>query len=201
VTLYLSADDVVDGNDTLLKTFDLPGITLKKRQGRVLSQSLTLPSPLVDGNYRLIAVADPDGGIVESNDGNNTAVTNPFSLAHPFYNLTATARPVKIKSGKAAKLSLMVKNTGNADVTNLQVPFRAIFSSDGIFDGVGETTLLDLTLPVSAKAKRTKAVKLPVTGVTLPVGKFSIRVLIDPDSATADADRTDNTVTIPVTVR
>lgn len=202
VTLYLSADDVVDGNDTLLKTFDLPGLTLKKRQSRALSQSLTLPAPAVDGSYRFIAVADPGGGVAESDEGNNTAVTSPFALAHPFYNLTATARPVTIRSGKAGTISLTVRNTGNADVTAVQVPFRAIFSSDGIFDDSGETTLLNLTLPVSAKAKKTKAVKLPVpAGVALPVGKFSIRVLIDPDQVTADADRTDNTVTVPVTVR
>jgi len=66
--VYLSADGVIGAGDTVLATFNEP--SLASGQTRSDSLQVTLPAGLT-GNYNLLAKADANGAVTESNESNN----------------------------------------------------------------------------------------------------------------------------------
>lgn len=67
---YLSADALLDGGDTLLVN-SRPVPALEAGGKSAGSTSVTIPFATVPGTYFLLAVADADGAVTETNDGNN----------------------------------------------------------------------------------------------------------------------------------
>jgi hypothetical protein len=72
-SIWLSADDALDENDVFLKAVSLDGVASK---GTVeLSEKVVVPFSTQPGNYHVIAEADSDNVIEESNEGNNSTGT------------------------------------------------------------------------------------------------------------------------------
>jgi uncharacterized repeat protein (TIGR03803 family) len=199
VQLLLSADDLPDAGDTVLATVPLTNLRLRARQSRTVAASFTFPASVASGVYRVLAVADPGGTIAESNESNNTAPAGQVTVAPPSVNLSGTARAVSARVGRPATLSLTLRNTGSTNATRLSTPLRVVLSRDGVFDGVGETILLDTVQSLTIPAGRTRAVVLRLPAIAGPAGTFALQTLIDPGAVTPDAVRTDNT--IPGTIR
>ena len=66
---WLSSNNVLDGGDTLLATRPVPSLNPGATSAGSTSATIALSTP--PGSYFLIAKADADGSISESNEGNN----------------------------------------------------------------------------------------------------------------------------------
>ena len=69
--IWLSSDAVLDGGDTLLGARPVP--SLNPGASSAGSTNVVIPAGMAPGSYFLIANADGDGSVPESNEGNNVA--------------------------------------------------------------------------------------------------------------------------------
>jgi hypothetical protein len=75
-TFYLSTDTSLDNSDELLGTHLMTEIAAQgAREGKV---SLTIPRSATQGTYYLLAVADKDNEVEETEESNNTKVSSVF---------------------------------------------------------------------------------------------------------------------------
>lgn len=192
VELVLSEDGTLDGGDYVVGTYHVP--VLKGKKSKPVKATFTYPSSVADGKYHLLAVVDPEGLIAESNEGNNDAMTAAIAVGKPTINLTGSTGTTTAKVGKAGKLVLNLKNTGNVTATRFALPVEVVLSRDGVFDGVDEQVLLDTKLTVTVPAGKSKKVNLKLPGVSGEKGLFSIEAVLDPNGVTKDANVGDNVI-------
>jgi subtilase family serine protease len=106
--VYLSDDTFVDASDVPLGTIAVPALAA----GAVYSSTLTpsLPATTTTGLHYLIAVADPDKTILESNETNNT-LTRSF-LVGPDLVVTAWSAPSSAAPGATISITDTITNQG-----------------------------------------------------------------------------------------
>jgi hypothetical protein len=70
VLLVLSDDETFDDGDAVLGSANLPGI--QPENFADINVNITVPAAIPDGEYFVIAIADPDNDVAESDEDNNT---------------------------------------------------------------------------------------------------------------------------------
>src|SRR5207247_2073776 len=117
VRFYLSTDAILDGGDTALGS-SVP-VDLASSEERLVSASSVLSAQTAPGDYYLLARADPDEAISESDEGNNTAPPAPIKVGVPTPDLVmfGVSSPTEATPGQSLEISRIIANIGNADVT------------------------------------------------------------------------------------
>jgi hypothetical protein len=160
-------------------------LSLAAGETRTISVAYTVPAG--GGSFILTAVADPANAIVEATEFNNTAgtviVVRPDAKVGELSpGVSATATVLNFTGVNNVRVDSVVRNDGDAPVTNLKV--RVMWSlKDGDFVA-GETKTIAQILPG-------QAVQLNFTVAGL-AGTNRYLVVVDPENERPDADRTNN---------
>lgn len=139
-SVYFSADNILDGSDTLLWTPWHEG-PLAPGGSYTLTGTLAVP-PVPPGEYFLIATADlPYNGLPESSEADNTAAF-PVILGTPDLHPDAAGFDGLGMSGETASVVFTTRNVGNGSVGSRTWYDRVYLSSDDTL-GEGDTLLVN----------------------------------------------------------
>ena len=134
---YLSANSVWDAGDTLLSgpgTHSVP--SLDAGISHTASTTLAIPQNQATGAYYLIAKADGDSQVLESQESNNTSLRG-FQIG-PDLTVSNLSGPSKGAAGVAFVVTDTTTNQGGGNAAGSTVEFY--LSADWIFDA-GDSSL------------------------------------------------------------
>jgi len=205
VTIYLSADDMLDGGDTVLNSFTVSSLAAGATQPN--NFGISLPASGTDGDYYLFMEVDSGHVIDEPNEQDNTWQMpiyigeggGPGPGPEPVAGIDLTTHPLEIPAeldfiwGQTYPMPLDVFNQGDTDAGPFTITLA--FSTDATFDA-GDTVLADMD--ITSLASMTGSgndvnITLPAEG-TLPDGTYNIIVVIDSANTVTEADETNNIV-------
>jgi uncharacterized delta-60 repeat protein len=172
VTLYLSIDVGVDAADRVIGTVNVrrplkPGKVAKAKLNKIV-----VPADVAAGTYRLLAKADAENAIGESNEGNNTADGGTITVAPPFTDaVPVSLSTVKVRNGRASA-TLLVRNDGNVALRGT-ISGTLYASTDAAIDA-GDSTLGTYTAKSSIKPGASKKVKVKFAVPAGVVGPFTL---------------------------
>jgi len=198
VGFYLS-DEATPGTGTLLGAVNVPALAAGARI--TVSPKLTVPASVAAGGYFLIAVADLDNAIVESDKANNalasdaTVEIRQSNLAVLSATPTPTPAgggPASVVPGQAFVVTASVRNTGEAPAIAGAFRVGAYLSSS---PAGANPTLLGFATVASLAPSTTTSVPISIKTVpaSLPPGLYYLVVVADDDGRVAELDELDNT--------
>lgn len=194
VSLFLSDNPTLDGTDTQLGTQTKP-LTLKQGKGKSLPFKFSYPATVGNGSYFLIASADANNAILESNEGDNVAVSEAsVNLAQPFIDLRATVdRPTgALTPGGAGLVTVNVINDGNVQLTR-PVTISLAASTDATADPA-DAVITSFTKRLSLKPGATKATPIRFNfPAGLTAGTYFVTATIDPLGEIPETSKSNNT--------
>jgi hypothetical protein len=203
--LWLSADGTVDTNDVLLGT-QTKKFSAKPGKGKKYNFKFLYNAPAGGPNYQMLAVADANQQISETNEFNNTAAS-PVNVSPPFVEIATSVGAAKPTARPGKKFSIPVTLTNNGNVpAKGTIAYNIVASTDDVLGNADDvlvtTTPLTKTLNLKngPKGKRSNVSVLLPTTLTgayrfFVTSTFSSTTLGDSD-ATNNTDGTDNTVTV-----
>jgi hypothetical protein len=226
--VFLSLDGVLGAGDLLLidgavgvdGVFDPRGLAGKERFS---PPSLSVPLPLAatPGSYRVIAVVDPTGSVEESNETNNTFVSDRALVIVPArdvgqdpatFDLSAavTAEARKYVPGEFVEGALRVSNTGASAVARPAV--RVVLTTNRTIGDADDVLVTgDFLTDVAAdggmgggfgnaatfgpgSAVISTRVRIPEFA---PDGAYFVAVVLDPGNELGESNEANNTVYSP----
>ena len=192
---YLSANTLFDAGDTLLAgTHSVPALDVGV--SHTASTSLTLPADAAPGVFYLIAKADNDSAVLESQEANNTTLRG-FQVG-PDLTVSGVSGPSRGAAGSPITVSETATNQGGGDAVATAVSFY--LSGDWIFDA-GDTPL-NATRAVPALVAG--GISAGSTSVTIPAGTASgvyyIIARVDAPNAIAETQEGNNTASYSVRI-
>jgi hypothetical protein len=161
--------------------------------------SVSFPwTPPFAGTYMVCVVADPDGGISESNEGNNVGCASLDVLTRPdlvFLPGDVVAAPTAVPFSGTANVTAVLRNLGGSSAANALVTFFRDANGNGF--------------PDAAEAYDTQTVPSLPGGTTTSlasawtadaVGPQSLCAYADPVNAIPEANESNNVACAAVTV-
>jgi hypothetical protein len=130
--IYLSADEILDANDTYLDWQSAPGSSPLNASSSYTSQKNLSVSGIAPGQWYLLVKADGTGYQAESNENNNVSAV-PITLGSIDLVPNITSNLNTTTSGTTLSLEWTVNNTGTAAATKNWVD-RIYLSTDNKFD-------------------------------------------------------------------
>lgn len=192
----LSADNIIDANDTLLTTLASTGINAGTTTQFVID--VQLPQGLAPGQLFVGVVADGGKSIAEADEANNTATAAvAISGQIDFAVSELTANPAVSLPGGQVALSFKLNNLGSlpAPATGLEVRLSNNQSVDGNDLLLG--TLASTAIAANGSQALTFTATLPAN---LPSGAMFIGVIADARKEVAEANEANNTGVAAITV-
>ena len=194
VTLFLSADPLLDPSDTQVATKTMnyranPGARPKNAKFK-----FNWPNPSGGSTgYQLLAHVDATNVLAERAESNNVAFT-PVTVAPPFVDLTGTvgAIPASMVAGQRVRIPLSVLNSGNVPAVGT-VTYRVLASTDGTLSS-NDIELASLPKRLALKpTPRPRNVPLAfAVPTTLTAGTYNLLVQINYTGAVAESNTTNN---------
>jgi len=182
---YLSSDTTLDAADVLLGSRAVPA--LSPGAASTATTTVTIPAGTAAGFYRIIAKADADDAVPESDEGNNSALAS--IRIGPDLVVYSISAPTTAGAGQTISVSDTIKNQGVGSAGASTTRFY--FSSVWILDGT-ETPLGSRGVPALAPG----ATSAGTTSLTLPsglaVGIYYILAKADGDGAVGESDEANN---------
>ncbi|MFL5581313.1 MAG: CARDB domain-containing protein, partial [Gemmatimonadaceae bacterium] len=127
--VYLSSDWLLDGGDVLLASRAVPA--LPPGASDTGSVTATIPAATPGGAYYLIAVADGDNVVAETQEGNNSI--NRSLLIGPDLGMQSLTAPNDAGAGLPIAISDTTRNTGGGNAPSTTTSFY--LSADSTLDG------------------------------------------------------------------
>ena len=185
---YLSVNSLFDAGDTLLSGIhDVP--SLDTGMSHTASTSVGIPVNQATGVYYLIARADGNAQVLESQESNNTNVRG-FQIG-PDLALTGLSGPSKGAAGIPFVVTDTTVNQGGGAADPSTVAFY--LSADWILDAGDPSLNVSRAIPALASGGTSSA---PTT-LTIPVGTASgvdhVIVKIDPQNTLVETQEGNNT--------
>ena len=192
---YLSANTVLDAGDTLLAgTHSVP--TLDVNASHTVSTTLTLPADTTTGAYYLIAKADNDSVVLESQESNNTMLRG-FQVG-PDLTVTGVSGPSRGAAGSPLVVTNTVSNQGGGDAAASSVTFY--LSLDWIFDAADTPLATTRAVPALVSGSSSPG----STTLTIPAGTASglyyIIARVDAPNVIAETQEGNNTASYSVRI-
>jgi len=186
--IYLSTDTVLDASDQLLTSRQVPALV--GGASSAVSATVTLPPTNGVGVYYLIAKADADNAVPETDETNNTT-TRAIQIGG---DLTVSALTVQVTSGGALVVSDTTTNSGGAPVAASVTRFY--LSNDSILDA-SDTVLGARSVPALDGAVSDSGT---TTVAAVGAGVYYIIAKADADNVVTESQETNNTTVRQVTV-
>ncbi|MCE3258751.1 MAG: hypothetical protein K0S12_392 [Bacteroidetes bacterium] len=187
---YLSTDTVYNSSDIFLTTASCASLasngTLQKQS------SIVIPAGTAAGNYYVVAYADPNNAIAESNEANNYKA-NALSVIVQNVTDAAISSPVSSTSsampGGTLTAGFTVHNLGNSTIPSLSTGYY--LSTDTVWNSsdVLLTTQSFASLPAGGTGTGSKTVTIP-GGTTS--GSYYLLFVADNSSSLTEANENNN---------
>jgi subtilisin family serine protease len=187
--IYLSANSVLDASDQLLTSRQVPA--LAGGASSAVSVSVDLPTASGIGVYYLIAKADADNAVQETDDTNNTT-TRAIQIGG---DLTVSTLTVQVQgTGGALIINDTTTNSGGSTVAPSVTRFY--LSTDSILDAsdtmLGERPVPSLDGGVSSGGTTTVA--------AVGAGVYYVIARADADNVVTETQETNNTTVRQLTI-
>jgi subtilase family serine protease len=194
--IYISTTSVFSSSSaTLLGTRAVPALAA----GTVStgSTTVTLPATLATGNYYVIAVADTNSAVAETNETNNAAL-GVLVRVGPDLTVSAASAPTSIAVGTSAVVNSTILNQGGGAAASSTTRFY--LSANLALDA---SDILVGTRAVGALAAGQSDAG-PAT-ITVPsgtaTGSYFLLIVADGDGAVAETFETNNVRTAALTIK
>jgi len=198
VRFYLSTDSTLDGGDLLLGSRTLTGLAAGASDTMV--STVTLPTGVTVGTYRVLVVADALAEVAERDETNNTGASGALAVTAFLPDLTVTALtfPATGQTGRPLAITSTVRNVGPAAAGASTVRFY--LSSDAALDS-GDVLLGARAVGALAAGASSTA----VTTVTIPANtsapaSYRVIAVADALGQVTETDETNNTLASTATV-
>ena len=192
--LLLSSDGKKDAGDTILNTRAVPA--LAKKQSSTAVTSVTIPGGTALGRYFIIAAADDDTAVVETNERNLRS--RRITVTRPDLSVSSLRSPASVIAGATLAIQDTTRNDdlvdGGASTTKFYL------STDKLFDG-GDVLLGSRVVP----ALGARATSAASTSVTIPLatapGRYFVIGVADGDANVVESDEGNNARSRAFTVK
>jgi subtilase family serine protease len=192
--IWLSTDAVLDASDTLLGARPVPSLNpLAFSTG---ATSVVIPAGKAPGSYFLIANADADGSVPESNEGNNVR-TKAITVLGPDLQVTALTAPTVSGANRTISITDTTRNaTGASPAPASTTTFY--LSTDAVWDG-GDIPFGSRNVPALAGGAQS-ALTANQTLPSVANGNYYIIAKADGPLAIAESNETNNTRAKAITI-
>jgi subtilase family serine protease len=192
---YLSINSTWDGSDTLLQgSHSVP--PLPAGAGHTATTTVIIPGNTPSGSYYLIARADADGGVPETQEGNNV-LARPIQIGGDLI-VSALSFPAKVGAGATAVVTDTIMNQGGADVASSVTQYwlstdAQLTAADTLLSGTRDVPALGVGQASTGSAN----VIIPNT---MPMGSYYLIAKADAGGTVPETQEANNTALKLVTV-
>ncbi|MBI5575171.1 MAG: hypothetical protein HY896_02270 [Deltaproteobacteria bacterium] len=195
---YWSADNEYGSGDVELGSRAVPSLASGASSSG--SVSLAIPSGAAPGTYYIIARADADGAVTETNEGNNSA-SLAFTVAAAgtvdFTSGTNLPSTANVAAGSTVTFAVYTKNWGTG--TAGPSVTRLYLSTDSTY-GSGDVELGSVSVPSLGPGVYNATSKTVTIPAGTPSGAYYLISRADADGAVAESNETNNDRPHPFTV-
>jgi len=197
---YLSNTSTLGSGAVTLGSRAVPSLT--PGQTNSSSITVTIPAATAAGAYFVIAVADADGVVSESNETNNTTsqtiTVTAAPVTAPDLFISALSVSGSMKRGNPMNISDTVTNkagtsTAGSSTTNFYLSTTSTFGSGATLLGSRAVSSLGAGASNSGSTK----VTIPTT---IAVGNYFLIAVADANSNVAESNETNNTASIAIAI-
>ena len=182
---YLSSDSKKESGDIILGSRAV--LALAKKQSSSASTPVTIPGTTALGKYFIIAVADDDADLVETNERNQK--NRRITVTRPDLRIISLRTPGSAVAGASIAIQDSTRNEdlvdGGTSIT------RFYLSTDNVFDG-GDVFLGSRAVPAlgpRATSSATSNVTIPLSTAT---GRYFVIGVADADDTVVESDEANN---------
>jgi subtilase family serine protease len=196
---YLSTNTTFEAGDTALGFRLVPALVAGASSAAPGGSQLTIPLNTATGNYYIIARADADGQVPESNESNNTKAT-AIHIGPP--DLIVSSLSVSARSGADLTTTLTVTDiTLDQSGTGPAAPTitRFYLSTDATLGAVDVTLGFRNVPALSPGSSSPGSTSMPVPSGTAP-GTYYVIAKANADSSTPETNVTNNTLSIKIVI-
>jgi subtilase family serine protease len=199
-TIYGNADDVEIGSEDVVDEVSVGSNV-------TITPTLTIPSGIALGNYRLLTVVDQLNEFVERNEGNNIAVSTSADIVvgRPDLQVTITGGGGSVAQGGVVTATITLRNAGAVD-TDLPGSAQVSFVRVGAGPAISSVVTIDFTSPGVNRVRAGGVVTLSNVQIPIPdnaaAGTYRLSVQLDgeDDINEGTAGEANNTVNAAATV-
>jgi subtilase family serine protease len=184
---YLSGDTVLDGGDVVLGTRAVPALGPGGQNTRVTS--LAIPAS-TGGQFYIIAQANADGAIPETDTTNNTAVSQLIKVGA---DLVVTLTTVPATAGVGATITVTSTTRNFGGVSASASTTRFYLSADAVLDAADNalgSRAIGILAPQTGASTGSTALTIPVGTAA---GAYFLIARADADGVVVEMDETNNT--------
>jgi subtilase family serine protease len=182
---YLSVNTVIDATDTLLGSRAVPELAPSTNSSA--TTSLTIPAGAAPGPYYLIAQADGELGVAETQEANNTALA--AIAIGPDLIVPSITAPASAGAGATISVTDTTRNSGGSEaaatVTRIYLSTNTIVDAGDVV--LGSRSIA--TLAPGASSTATSSVTIPAG---TPAGWYFVIVKADADATLAETQEINN---------
>ncbi len=131
VRFYVSEKSFLDDSAIVLATLDDDVRSLQPREGTTFHASPRLPLHLEEGEYFILAEADPYGAVPEANLSDNVTAFGPFRIGVRAANLLTEWVDVPDLVAPGDLISVRWKAVNSGNLAGVQIPYAIGISASG----------------------------------------------------------------------
>ncbi len=192
---YLSRNRVWDSSDTLLSKNTVGGIN--PSETRQETASITINNNVAAGAYYLLAQADGDGKITESNENNNV-LSLLLIVTRPDLKITSLNSPANGVAGNSVNFNYTIRNHGNSS-TNVGTQTYFYLSPNRTLDSKARLIGQDRVPILGSNTSR-----LELATLTLPAdivtGNYYLLASVDGTRIVNETSERNNSIAKPITI-
>jgi len=198
ISLFASADGILDTSDPLVGTATASSVSIAPAAGKNVRVNFRYPTGVQEGNYFLIARADTDNTVVDSDPSNNFAIPPQSVLIRPPF-IDLQANTIQVVSGPLGagtnRVDVSLSNLGNVTAAgNLTISLSASTTNTNP-SGVGDVLLGQTTHSVSIPSQKSARLRIAFTlPPNLPRGVYFLHAMVDQNQQFSERDETNNSV-------
>jgi len=184
---YVSTDAVLDPADTPLGTRTVRALAAGEND--TATTTLTLAAGLAEGHYFILARADADSAVWETDETNNTRATAKVRIG-PDLVVTSVTVPAATQAGANVNIATVVANQGarSAGASTM----RLYLSRDQAVDG-SDMLLANQAVVALASGATSQLSTLVTIPASLATGFYYVLAKADADGEVTEADENNNT--------
>jgi subtilase family serine protease len=185
-SLYLSTNTALDASDTLLGSRSIPLLGPNATNSGTIS--VTIPAGTSPGTYYIIAKADAQAVIPETNEGNNTR-SDTISIG-PDLTISSVTAPASSGAGLTITIGDTTRNSGGGATA---ASTTSLYLSTNTALDASDTLLGSRSVPaLNANASSSGTIPVTIPAGTTP-GTYYIIAKADASAAVAETSEANNT--------